>query len=80
MKVKRLFVLELVLECSATQEKTIVDQLVICLFSRIIIALCFNFKNFQINNFFSYGFYACIVSLYHKQPKLKVCVTRFIHI
>ena len=46
VKVKRLFVLELLLECSATQEKTIVDQLVICLFSRIIIALCFNFKSF----------------------------------
>ena len=46
VKVKCLFVLELLLECSATQEKTIVDQLVVCLFSRIIIALRFNFKNF----------------------------------
>ena len=46
VKVKRLFVLELLLECSATQEKTIANQLVICVFSRIIIALCFNLKNF----------------------------------
>ena len=47
VKVKCSFVLELLLECSATQEKTIVDQLVICLFSRIITALHFNFKSFH---------------------------------